>query len=158
MKETLALVLGALLLAASGSGAEDDLKAFPPPRPGMVRYVLRLPRKADESLFRVQLIAGRTVRVDERNRYFFPGRIERETVPGWGFDRYVVSPLGPMAGTLVAVDPGAPDVERFVALGGEPYLVGYNSRLPVVVYAPDGVEVRYRIWSAGADANALDRG
>jgi serine protease inhibitor ecotin len=26
--------------------------------------------------------------------------------------------------------------------------IRYNTRLPVVVYAPEGVEVRYRIWSA----------
>ena len=43
-----------------------------------------------------------------------------------------------------------PDIEPadligFVALGGEPYLVRYNSKLPVVVYAPEGVEARYRL-------------
>ena len=93
------------------------------------------------------MIVGKTVDVDERNRYFFAGRVEEETIKGWGFPRYVVSPLGPMAGTLMAIDPDAPKVRRFVALGGERYLIRYNSRLPVVVYAPAGVEVRYRIWS-----------
>ncbi len=33
-----------------------------------------------------------------------------------------------------------------ITLGGEPELHRYNSRLPLVVYEPDGVEVRYRIW------------
>jgi ecotin len=33
-----------------------------------------------------------------------------------------------------------------ITLGGEPELLRYNSRLPLVVYLPDGVEVRYRIW------------
>jgi ecotin len=54
-----------------------------------------------------------------------------------------------MAGTLMAVDPNAPKVDRFISLGGEPYLIRYNSRLPVVVYVPEGAEVRYRIWRAG---------
>ncbi len=63
-----------------------------------------------------------------------------------------------MAGTRIAVDPGAPKVERFVALGGEPYLIRYNSRLPVVVYVPEGVEVRYRIWKAGPEAKAVAKG
>ncbi|HWD31650.1 MAG TPA: ecotin family protein, partial [Pseudomonas sp.] len=28
------------------------------------------------------------------------------------------------------------------------FLLRYNSKLPVVVYVPQGVEVRFRIWSA----------
>ena len=96
---------------------------------------------------------GKTVRVDAQNRYFFAGRIEAETVEGWGFTRYIVRKLGPMGGTLMAIDPDAPKVERFIALGGEPYLIRYNSRLPVVVYVPEGVAVRYRIWSADARNN-----
>ena len=34
--------------------------------------------------------------------------------------------LGPMAGTLMAVDPDAPRVALFVVVGGEPYLIRYN--------------------------------
>ena len=47
-----------------------------------------------------------------------------------------------MAGTLMAVSPDAPKVDRFITLGGEPQLLRYNSRLPLVVYVPGGVEVR----------------
>ena len=43
-------------------------------------------------------------------------------------------------------------------LGGEPFLIRYNSPLPIVVYAPEGVEVRYRIWSAGPDLKAIGPG
>jgi ecotin len=63
-----------------------------------------------------------------------------------------------MAGTRMAVDPNAPKVNRFVTLGGEPRLIRYNSLLPVVVYAPEGVEVRYRIWSAGPDTKVIEHG
>lgn len=63
-----------------------------------------------------------------------------------------------MAGTLIAVDPNEPKVDRFVALGGDPYVIRYNSRLPVVVYVPEGLDVRYRIWSAGAEVKALEQG
>ena len=63
-----------------------------------------------------------------------------------------------MAGTLMAVDPHAPKVSRFIALGGEPYLIRYNSRLPIVVYAPEGVEIRYRIWSASPETKAVEKG
>ena len=146
------IVLG-LLCAILPVRAADNLQAFPPAGAGMVRYVLQVPPQADESAFQVELLAGKTVAVDDRNRYFFGGRIAEETIEGWGFPRYVVSPLGPLAGTRMAVDPNAPKVNRFITLGGEPYLIRYNSRLPVVVYAPEGVEVRYRLWNAAPYAH-----
>lgn len=138
--------------------ASDNMKAFPPAEQGMARYVLQLPEQKDESLFKVELIVGKTVRVDKENRYFFAGGIVAQTIAGWGFTRYTVSKLGPMAGTLMAVDPNAPKVDRFVTLGGEPYLIRYNSRLPIVVYVPVGAEVRYRIWSAGTGMKAMEKG
>ncbi|MGB7838943.1 MAG: ecotin family protein [Terrimicrobiaceae bacterium] len=33
-------------------------------------------------------------------------------------------------------------------LGGSPYIIRYNSSLPIVVYVPEGMEVRYRVWRA----------
>ena len=63
-----------------------------------------------------------------------------------------------MGGTLMAVDPNAPKVSRFVTLAGEPYLIRYNSRLPVVVYVPEGVEVRYRIWRAEPEMKPMKEG
>jgi ecotin len=151
VKEVRLAAVLAFLLAVPAGRAADDLSAFPPPEEGMVRYVLPLPRQDDESASRVELIVGKTVQVDERNRYFFGGKIERETIKGWGYTRYVVGKLGPMAGTLMAVDPNAPKIARFITLAGEPHFVRYNSRLPIVVYVPEGVEVRYRVWTAGAE-------
>ena len=66
------------------------MKAFPPAEKGMVRHVLQLPKEENESDFKVELIAGKTVRVDPGNRYFFGGRIEEETIEGWGFPRYLI--------------------------------------------------------------------
>jgi ecotin len=127
--------------------AADDMKAFPPAEEGMTRHVIRLPQAKDESASKVELIIGKTVKTDPINHYFFSGKLETENIPGWGFDRYVLRKLGTMAGTLMAVDPAAPQVERFVSLSGETIL-RYNSRLPIVVYVPAGVEVRYRLWRA----------
>ena len=63
-----------------------------------------------------------------------------------------------MAGTMMAVDPNAPKVKRFISISGGPYLIRYNSRLPVVVYVPQGVEVRYKIWRAGDDVKKIEQG
>lgn len=138
--------------------AADNMKAFAPATPGMVRFVLNVPKKDDEHSFKVELQVGKTVEVDAANNYFFAGKIEEETIQGWGFPRYNVTKLGPMAGTLMAVDPNIPKVKRFIPLGGGPYLIRYNSRLPIVVYTPEGTEVRYRIWSATPNAKAMDKG
>lgn len=137
-----------LLTRAPAALAADDLRAFPPAGDGMTRHVIRLAKQEDESAFRVEVIVGKTVRTDAQNRYFFGGRMQAEVIPGWGYERHVLRELGPMAGTLMAIDPGAPQVERFIGLGGEARLLRYNSRLPIVVYVPEGVEVRHRIWRA----------
>ena len=124
----------------------------------MTRHVLQLPEEKDETALKLELIVGKTVSLNAENRYFFGGRIDAVNIEGWGFTRYVVEKLGPMAGTLMAPDPNAPKVDRFITLGGEPYLIRYNSRLPVVVYVPEGVDVRYRIWRAGPEAKAVPQG
>lgn len=136
----------------------ENLKAFPPAGRGMVRHVINLPAHNNEDDRKVQLIVGKFVELEPRNTYFFSGRIEQMEIPGWGFTRYVVERLGPMAGTLMAVDSAAPKVSRFVALGGEPLLIRYNSRLPIVVYVPEGAEVRYRIWSASDKTQTAPKG
>ena len=144
------LLLVSLLATIVLASAADNMKAFPPAEAGMTRVVINLPPQPDEDAFRVELIVGKTVKIDGVNHYFFGGALETETIEGWGFDRVILRQLGPMAGTLMAVDPAAPLVDRFVTVGGEPALRRYNSRLPLVVYVPNGVEVRYRVWRAEA--------
>lgn len=158
MKAVRLIVALSFLVAMSCGRAADNMKAFPLAEKGCVRYVLQLPEQQDEDALKVELIVGKTVELDANNLYFFGGKIEAVEIEGWGFTRYVVSELGPMAGTLMAVDPSTSKVSRFITLGGEPYLMRYNSRLPVVVYVPEGVEVRYRIWSAGAEMKTIDQG
>ena len=119
-----------------------------------MRYVLQLPKEANESDFKVELIAGKTVRVDAGNRYFFGGKIEEETIEAGAFHATLSANWGQWR---------APDGDRtrcakggpFITLAGEPYLIRYNSRLPIVVYAPEGVEIRYRVWRAEPEAKAM---
>lgn len=160
MKTLLALTFLALAMTAAAATDEAvrNLKAFPPAEPGMKRFVIFVPEKKAEDAFRVQLLVGKTVLTDGVNRQFFGGQLETETIQGWGFDRQILRQLGPMAGTLMAPPPGAKQVERFVTLAGEPQLLRYNSRLPLVVYVPEGVEVRYRVWRADAKTSVAKEG
>mgnify|MGYP002700375515 FL=1 len=154
----LLLIISVYLLSPISLLWADNMKAFPPAEEGQVRYVIPLAEKADEAAFKVELIIGKTIQVDNENRYFFAGQIQTKNIPGWGFTRYVLDDLGPMAGTLMAVNEQAEKVERFIPLLGEPYLVRYNSRLPIVVYAPEDAEVSYRIWSAADELHEIDPG
>ncbi len=105
------------LFTGLSTNAGNNMKAFPPPDNGQLRFVLQLPEKDDESICKVELIIGKTIQLDQTNQYFFGGKILKETIAGWGFSRYIVKDLGPMAGILMAVDPNAPKVERFIRLG-----------------------------------------
>jgi ecotin len=134
------------------------MKAFPPADEGMTRHVLMLPPHEQEDSLRVELQIGKTVSTDPHNRFFFGGTLRAVNIEGWGFTRYVLAELGPMAGTLMAVDPDVPKVDRFIMLGGETQLLRYNSRLPLVVYVPKGVEVRHRIWQAAPEAKPVPQG
>ena len=158
MKTLCSITVLLMLSIILSDQAADNMKAFPTAEEGMVRHVLQLPQQDDESILRVELIVGKNVQVDEVNRYFFSGKIEEETIKGWGFPRYNVRKLGQMAGTLMAIDPNASKVTRFITLGGEPYLIRYNSRLPIVVYVPEGVEVHYRVWTAGTKTRVIEKG
>ena len=145
------ILLGVLVyppVAATGTSATANLEAFPAAEAGMVRHVIQLPQLPEENLIKVELMVGKTVKTDSVNQYFFGGQLKTESIPGWGYKRYILPELGPMTGTLMAVDPDAPLVERFITLGGEAPLTRYNSRLPIVVYLPTGVEVRHRLWRA----------
>lgn len=145
------------LLAATVAHA-DNMKAFPAAEEGMTRHVIHLPAADNEDSMKVELIVGKTVSTDPVNHHFFAGNIETVTIDGWGFEKFVVKNLGPMAGTLMAPPEGAPNIERFVTLGGSPFLVRYNSRLPLVVYVPSDAEVRFRIWRADANAEPAPKG
>lgn len=159
MKPLLTLLVAGLMTHSVMAGAvNNDLKAFPPAEPGFERFVLPLPKEAHEENLKLELQVGQTVETDAANRYFLGGRIEEDNIKGWGYTRYLVKQVGPMAGTRMAVDPKQPKTPRFVTLGGEPYLIRYNSKLPVVVYVPKGTEVRYRVWRADGLVLPMENG
>lgn len=137
--------------------ARKELKAYPEAAEGMIRYVLYLEPKEDESLYQVELQVGKTIETDGVNRYGFGGQVKKETVKGWGYSMYTVEKgaFDNPFSTRIGVPAGQPKVKKFVQLGGSSGLVRYNSKLPIVVYVPAGGEVRYRIWEAPPQATAV---
>ena len=150
MKQTTYFITLCLLtLGANHALAQGDyLKAFPAAKDGMVRYVINLPdrQRGEEDSYRVEITVGKTMLTDGVNRTRIGGTIEAKPLEGWGFTFYEVEKLGPVSSTLIGVPPDRPKVEKFV--GGPSTMIRYNSRIPLVIYVPEGGEVRYRIWKA----------
>ncbi len=135
------------------SAPHTDLKAFPAPAPGMKQFVINLPTQANPESFRVGIIAGRMEETDGINQVGIAGRLTEKILQGWGYNYFEIEGAdGPSMTTLIGVPPGTPRVTKFITL--PEHLMTYNSRLPIVVYAPDNFEVRYRIYKAGPEQSA----
>lgn len=137
--------------SVAGQAGSADLKAYPAATAGQTRHVITLPAQSDEDGLKVELILGKTQTVD-CNRQVFGGRLETRTAEGWGYDYYVLPSLGNAVSTLMGCPPGS-ERQAFVTTQEQP-LIRYNSRLPLVVYAPSDVEVRYRLWRAAETQTA----
>jgi len=159
MSQFYVTLLVTLLIAwmPSQQTPQDQLKAYPKAEVGAKRLLVFLPTQEQESDFRVELQIGKWIETDPINRYFLSGTMTEETIQGWGYPMFVVKELGEMAGTRIGVE-GDRKIKRFITLGGEPQLLRYNSKLPVVVYVPEDAEVRYRIWKTEDEGNPMEAG
>ena len=145
----LAGLLGSFPTAAM---AADDLKPFPQAETGYRRVVIRLPIVDAPDDRKVELIFGRIMEVD-CNRHFLSGQLVRKVAQGWGYDYFVMSNVSGPASTMMACPPDEAKRATFVRVnpGRDDAQYGwqrYNPKLPIVVYVPDSIEVRYRIWTA----------
>lgn len=134
-----------------------ELKAFPEAQEGMTRHVIVLPHKErnEEGRFAVELIAGKTVETDGVNRVQMATKVESKPLKGWGYTYYEVTGSDQIRSTMMAAPEGTPKVTRFV--GGQTENIRYNSRLPIVIYAPIGFEIKYRIWEAPEEYKMADQ-
>jgi ecotin len=122
---------------------EKMLEPFPAAAEGMVRYVIELKKQSDESLYKVEIIPGKVMNVD-CNHHSLMGKLEEKDLQGWGYNYYEFTSDGQTRSTMMACN--KPKEDRFVS--GETQIIRYNSKLPIVIYAPQGYEVKYRIWKA----------
>lgn len=167
MKKTMLLATSLLCLASVNvSAAEkseldvnkplESVAPYPKAENGTKRHTIYLPTLKNEDSAKIELIMGKEIEVD-CNRHMFGGAIEEKTLEGWGYNYYVLSDVvGPMS-TMMAC-PGNTKTKKFVTINNTKELVRYNSRLPIVIYAPDDVQVKYRVWNASETVNnALEK-
>lgn len=140
---TLPLLLGATMSHAA------DTSMYPAPAKGERVHIIEVPKQTNESDMKVEVMPGKRLKVD-CNRQMLSGSSEQHDVEGWGYSYYRVSNLEKGGSTLMACPEGS-EKQRFVAAHHASFSVAYNSQLPIVVYAPADVDVRYRVWKAEAN-------
>ena len=124
----------------------NNLTAFPAPEAGYERHVIHLPVGNYEDNLKIELLPGKTQEVD-CNAHHYTGSLQEKTLEGWGYNYYELSDLnGPLSTKMACPD----DTEslKFVPVFSQGSLLQYNSHLPVVVYLPSQLELRWRIWVA----------
>jgi ecotin len=139
----------AVTLSSIVHGAKlEDVAPFPKAESGFTRQVIRLAPQTREDDFQVEILAGKTLAVD-CNRQRLGGILEEKNLEGWGYPFYRLEKvIGPMS-TMMAC-PDGKSKQDFVPVVGDGFMLRYNSKLPIVLYVPKDVEVRYRVWSASS--------
>ncbi|MFS2094577.1 serine protease inhibitor ecotin [Pseudomonas sp. Pseusp11] len=144
---TVGLII-AVLSSVAQAATLEGVAPYPKPESGFTRQVIHLAPQKQEDAYQVEILAGKTLTVD-CNRQRLGGMLEEKNLEGWGYPFYRLEKVtGPMS-TLMA----CPDGKRkqdFVPVVGDGFKLRYNSKLPIVLYVPNDVEVRYRIWSASS--------
>lgn len=151
---TLALTSIAILLTAcTGANAAkntvrnvNEIAPYPEAEAGYVRSVIYLPQLKNEQDAKVELLIGKQMTTDCNFRSL-AGKVKLIELKGWGYQYLTVSEVTNGISTLMACPPDFEGKSEFVTIKHSLGLMDYNSRLPIVVYNPEDVQVKYRIWS-----------
>ena len=144
-----------LLFSTHVFAASDEMKPFPPAEEGYKRMVIHLKPLENEDNYKVELMVGKTLKVD-CNKHFFIGHLSEKVAKGWGFTYFVLTFASGPSSTMMACPPGQKAQDAFVRVRTDQGLLRYNSKLPVVVYVPNDFEVHYRIWTVEKESGVAE--
>jgi ecotin len=93
---------------------------------------------------KLELLVGLTKQVD-CNTHTLIGNIQAQTLTGYGYTYYTVESDGTLASTKMLCLNNT-TTKKFIPL--TPYFTNYNSALPLVIYLPETMGLKYRIWKS----------
>ncbi|UNY98749.1 ecotin family protein [Zhouia spongiae] len=127
---------------------KTDLSVFPKPEKGFKQMVIEVPHSDNDAQKRIEFVVGKWMEVDTCNKHGLQGSIEEKDLKGWGYNYYIFNTNGNVMSTQMAcLDKKM--VSKFIS--GQPKMVRYNGKLPVVIYVPEGYDVQFKIFKAEED-------
>lgn len=158
MNNIIFLLTTSLLLVVNCSIAQNkmakfeklNLEIYPKPKDGYKQLYIQLPVEKNENNLKVELFVGKNDMVD-CNTYGLLGSIKIEKTADETHLYYVVESDGSVVGTQKACLDNK-KTSQYIQMPTQ--MVNYNSKTPIVVYVPENLEVKYKIWRA--DKNLLN--
>lgn len=148
-------IMGTTAISAQEIHQKVDTSIFPKAEKGITQFVIEVPFGGIESdnNKKVEVIVGKYQQIDKCNHFFLSGTMDKKDLKGFDYNYYEFKTKGDVAGTLMGCGETG-SVTKFVSAA--PIIIDYNGRMPIVVYVPEGYEVKYKIYKAEPDLyNAL---
>lgn len=141
------LIMFSFAMKSTAQLKKDDVSMFPKAEKGMKQFVIKMPTKPNEENYKIEFYVGQMQIVDVCNSHSLNGEMKSEDLQGWGYQYYTYTPnsAGSISTLRACLDNKM--VNKFIV--SQPTMLRYNSHLPIVVYVPEGYEVRYKIWTIG---------
>lgn len=124
------------------------IKMFPAPKHGFTQQTLHFTQVENEDLYRIEVQVGKYKNVD-CNRHFLSGTLSETALDGWGYKYWQSTEIGEGGSTRMMCPPGS-ETNQFVAIS-DTVTIHYNSQLPAVFYVPEGINIRYKVWTQTTD-------
>ena len=167
----LPLALAAALPFACACAAENAPAAEPKLDPGAVKYLNHPnlypvakegesrhhfipPVRPDEDACKIEISASKVMEADSANMQRISGSFEEVNIEGWGFSYYRLA--ADESRTISTLVGGGHPVKKPVPVA-QNLFIRYNSKLPVVVIAPAGYDIHYRVWTAPEKFEAMKK-
>ncbi|MCU4493887.1 ecotin family protein [Acinetobacter guillouiae] len=144
MKKVLILCLFSISVNAYANKSANDLNVYPEVKKDQNRNVILLDPKENEEDYRV-LITASMEGMQDCNTKSRSAKYTKKLVEGMQYPYYEVGKLGNIITTLMGCSEMPKMGEIPINLNGNTIL-NYNSKLPIVVYASNGIKISSKIF------------
>ena len=146
-------VINLITLGIVSLGAKSpELKPFPEAEKGVTRFVVSLPER--EAAGTVEILAGKMMPQNGDQPAVLPGKLAAFHLEKEKKTYYIVTGIVPDDAAEKRGGDRVKTGERFVWV--TPRRVPYDSSIPLVVFAPNGWEVHYRVGPEGGSPSPAD--